>query len=83
VKRTQIYVEEALWQVMTLQARRKKTSVSEIIREAVREKYWPARRKELLKAMVGLWRDRHDIGDASAYVRKLRNRDRRSEPSRR
>lgn len=72
MKRTQLYFDEDLWDVVELQARLAKTSVSELVRQALREKYLPAKRAEILKSMIGLWKDRDDIGDSTEYVRKLR-----------
>ena len=31
-----------------------------------------SQRKKAMQAAVGLWKDREDIGDSTAYVRKLR-----------
>jgi hypothetical protein len=40
-----------------------------------RERYGAAQqtsRKQAMKAIVGMWRDREDLSDAGAYVRQLR-----------
>jgi hypothetical protein len=41
---------------------------------AVRDRYGAsqANRRQAMKAIVGMWRDREDLSDAGAYVRQLR-----------
>jgi hypothetical protein len=48
------------------------------VRNAIREKYSQnnARRKEACEAIVGLWKDRTDIGETDDYVRDLRRSSR-------
>jgi hypothetical protein len=78
MKRTQLYLDEQLWEVMKVHARISRSTVSDLVRRALRDKYLSPRRAERLKSMIGLWKDRTDIGDPTEYVRKLR-KDRRSE----
>jgi hypothetical protein len=49
-----------------------------VVTHVLREKYLSPKRIEILKSMVGLWKDREDMGDSTEYVRKLR-KNRRSE----
>lgn len=74
MKRTQLYLEENMWKLLEIRARQAGTSISELVRQAVREKYWhqPANRAQALKKLIGIWKDRKDIGDSTEYVRKLR-----------
>jgi Ribbon-helix-helix protein, copG family len=74
MRRTQLYLEDELWKALHVRARQSKSTVSEIVRQALREKYLgdTAGRKQALLSAVGLWKDRTDIRDASAYVRRLR-----------
>jgi hypothetical protein len=78
MKRTQLYMEEDVWKVLEMNAREQRRSISDLVRQAVREKYLanPARKSELLKGIVGLWKDRADLGDTETYVRKLRKGER-------
>jgi Arc/MetJ family transcription regulator len=80
MRRTQLYLDDDLWTVLRLQARIEKTTVSELVRRAVRERYSVDRekRKQAMEAVIGIWKDRTDIGDSTEYVRKLR-RDTRLE----
>lgn len=79
MKRTQLYLEEDLWEALRIRSRQEHTTVSELVRRAVRDRYLKkaAERHKAMSAIIGLWKDRADIGDSTEYVRMLR-RDRRS-----
>ena len=74
MKRTQLYLDEDLWLALHVRAKQSGSTVSELVRQAVRKTYAPssANRKEAMSAIVGLWADRTDIGDSTEYIRKLR-----------
>jgi len=74
VRRTQLYLDDRLWETLHTQARIRKTTVSDLVREALREKYQvdPEARRRAMMAIVGMWKDRDDIGDPEEYVRNLR-----------
>jgi len=74
MKRTQLYLNEDIWKALHIRSRQQGTSVSELVRQAVRDKYGssPARRREAMQALVGMWKDRKDLHDSTAYVRRLR-----------
>lgn len=78
MKRTQLYLEEDVWRLLQVMARQSKSSVSDLVRQAVREKYCvrAAKRKEVFQSVVGLWRNRKDLPDSETYVRALRQGDR-------
>jgi metal-responsive CopG/Arc/MetJ family transcriptional regulator len=80
MRRTQLYLDDDLWKLLHMIARQSGGTVSELVRNAIREKYSQnlARRKEACEAIVGLWKDRTDIGETDDYVRDLR-RDSRLE----
>jgi len=80
MKRTQLYLDEDLWKLLHTVARQSRTTISDLARTAIREKYsrTTVSRKEAAEAVIGLWKDRTDIGDSSEYVRRLR-RDSRLE----
>ena len=80
MRRTQLYLDEDLWKLLHTIAVQSKVTISDLVRTAIREKYNQnaLRRKEAMEAVIGLWKDRTDIGDTEAYVRKLR-RDNRLE----
>ena len=80
MKRTEIYLDDALHAQLTALARHQGRSLSELVREALAKVYGADRedeRKSSLKAIAGLWKDRCDLPAAGAYVRRLR-RDTRS-----
>jgi len=78
MRRTQLYLHESTWKMLHIRARQLRVTISELVRQAVQEKYEtsPANRKEAMQAFVGIWKDRKDIGDSTAYVRKLRKGNR-------
>jgi predicted DNA-binding ribbon-helix-helix protein len=78
MRRTQLYLDEELWSVLHRQARSRKTTVSELVRRAVRERYLSGaeERAQAMRAIVGMWKDRPEFADSEAYIRELRRDDR-------
>ena len=77
VRRTQLYLDDHLWNALHARARSQQTTISELVREAVRERYL-GHREERMKAMqefVGIRKVRSEP-DAVEYVRSLRRGDR-------
>jgi hypothetical protein len=74
MKRTQLYLQEDIWKTLHVRSRQQGTSISELVRQAVREKYAnsPASRRQAMQALVGLRKNRRDLGETATYVRKLR-----------
>ena len=74
MRRTQLYLEDDLWTALHAQARSLDTSISELVRRAVRDRYFgPLEgRKQAMRALVGIRKDRPEFADSAAYVRKLR-----------
>jgi hypothetical protein len=74
MKRTQLYLQENIWKTLHIRSRQQGTSISELVRQAVREKYGssPAGRREAMEALVGLRKNRRDLPDTATYVRRLR-----------
>jgi Arc/MetJ family transcription regulator len=78
VRRTQLYLDDDLWNALHSRAASQRTTVSELVREAVRERYF-GRRDEQMKAMrefVGIRKERSGTLDAVEYVQNLRRGDR-------
>jgi predicted transcriptional regulator len=73
VKRTQLYLDDDLWETLHILARQSRSTVSELVRNAIREKYVgdAASRKTALLSAIGLWKDRTDLPNAQTYVRNL------------
>jgi len=63
-----------MWQALQLRARQSGSSMSELVRKAIRDAYLGSSndRKAAMTRIIGLWKDRDDIGDPQNYVRKLR-----------
>jgi Ribbon-helix-helix protein, copG family len=74
VKRTQLYLDEDIWKALQIDARQRRTSISDLVRQAIRDRYGssPANRSKAMQALVGIWRDRNDLPDTGKYVRQLR-----------
>jgi Ribbon-helix-helix protein, copG family len=74
MRRTQLYLNEDIWKALHIRSRQQGSSISELVRQAVREKYGssPAVRRQAMQALVGIWKDRRDLPDSETYVRRLR-----------
>jgi metal-responsive CopG/Arc/MetJ family transcriptional regulator len=83
MRRTQLYLDDHLWNALHTRARSRKTTVSELVREAVRERYLGARdeQRKAMQEFVGTRRARSGSAgdaenDAVRYVRSLRRSSR-------
>jgi hypothetical protein len=78
MRRTQLYLDEQLWETLHAKAILEGTSISELIRTAARERYMGnlEERRAAMMGVVGLWKDRTDIEDTESYIRNLRDDDR-------
>jgi metal-responsive CopG/Arc/MetJ family transcriptional regulator len=74
MKRTQLYLDEDLWEALHTRAAIEKTTVSDLVRTAARERYVEdtEKRRGALMGIVGIWKDRTDLPDTETYVRSLR-----------
>ena len=75
MRRTQLYLDDHLWGALHSRARRDGTTISELVRQAVREQYLGSieRRKTAMKAFVGTRKSRPALEDSSEReVRNLR-----------
>jgi hypothetical protein len=74
LRRTQLYLDDSLWNALHAHARSRKTTISELVREAVRERYL-GKREEQVKAMrefVGIRKERAGDLDAVESIRSIR-----------
>jgi hypothetical protein len=81
MRRTQLYLDDDLWNTLHTRARSEGTTISALVRQAARERYLGNldKRREAMEAIVGIWKDRADLPDSTEeYVRSLR-RDTRIE----
>ena len=74
MRRTQLYLDDELWGTLRLRSQQAGTTVSALVRQAVREKYLTglAGRHQAMQAFAGIWKNRPDLPRAKAYVRALR-----------
>ena len=74
MRRTQLYLDDELWGTLRIHSQQAGTSVSNLVRQAVREKYSTglAGRQQAMRAFAGIWKDRADLADPEPYMRALR-----------
>ena len=74
MRRTQLYMDEELWGTLRIRSQQAGTTISELVRQAVREKYSSglAGRQQAMRAFAGIWKGRTDLADPEAYLRALR-----------
>ena len=74
--RTQLYLDDAVHGRLTRLAKQQGRTLSELVRDALARVYGavgPEEQLRTLRAIEGLWRDRDDLPDTNAYVRRLRS----------
>ncbi len=74
MQRTQIYLDPAQKRDLALISRRRRATVSELIRQAIEQflQKNPSGFEEAVEKSFGLWSKRKDIGNLSVYIRKIR-----------
>ena len=74
MRRTQVYLEDNVWDALQARSREPGLSMSELVRAALREKYLAgsANRKRAMEAIVGLWKHRTDLPETESWVRSMR-----------
>jgi len=75
MRRTQLYLDDDLWNALHQRARSQGTTISALVREAARERYLGnlEERRAAMLAFVGIRKDRKDLPDSTEeYVRSLR-----------
>jgi hypothetical protein len=74
VRRTQLYLDDQLWETLHARARLEKTTLSELVRQAVRDRYLGDReqRKAAMQRFVGIRRPQAGTTDSTEEVRRLR-----------
>lgn len=75
VRRTQLYLEDDLWAALHAKALLEGSTISELVRVAVRDRYMGnhEERKAAMLGIMGLWKDRDDLEETDAMIRRLRN----------
>ena len=78
MRRTQLYLDEDLWGTLHARARSQQTTVSELVRTAVRERYLgnQDQRMKAMQALVGIRGQTSETRDTEEIVRSLRRGER-------
>ncbi|MCX6621768.1 MAG: ribbon-helix-helix protein, CopG family [Acidobacteria bacterium] len=78
MRRTQLYLEDDLWNALHVRARQESTTISELVRAAVRERYFTKadERRSAMQAYVGIAKESLEALAATEVVRRLRRGDR-------
>ncbi len=75
MKRTQLYLEEEMARTLSALSRQRGSTVSELVRESVRERYMTGRKIDkgrLARQLAGIWSKRKDLKDIDLFLRALR-----------
>ena len=74
MRRTQLYLDEDLWQALHDRARSEQTTISDLVRRAARDRYLADldRRRQAMENFVGSRKDRPEFRNPEAYIRALR-----------
>ena len=74
MRRTQLYLDDDLWNALRARAREQGTTISDLVRQAARERYLDKLdgRREAMQAFAGIRKDTPDTSDSVKYVRELR-----------
>ena len=74
MRRTQLYLDDQLWSALHARAQSEKTTVSELVRQAVREQYLGdhEQRKAAMQRLVGIRKSHREGTDSTEEVRQLR-----------
>jgi predicted DNA-binding ribbon-helix-helix protein len=78
VRRTQLYLDDHLWNALHARARREQTTISELVRQAIRERYLDDRegRAKAMRDIIGVRADSDKRVDSTEYIREFRNDNR-------
>jgi hypothetical protein len=75
MKRTQLYLDEEMARLLAAESRRRGTTVSALVRDAVLKGYGrhaEQDRGEIIERLAGVWADHPDLGSSKEFVRRER-----------
>ena len=75
MKRTQLYLNDSLFEKLKKMGQKENKTISELVREGLEKAYFSVKQSEALETIRGLWGDRKL--DTARYIRSLRE-DRRT-----
>jgi len=72
-------MDEDVWKVLEVAASQTGCTISDLVRQAVREKYAQSAdaRRQAFQSVAGIWARRDDLPSTETYIRKLRKDSRR------
>ena len=78
MRRTQLYLDDDLWEALHRRALEEGSTISELVRQATRQTYLGNLevRKQAMMGIVGMRKGRPEFRDTDAYLRRLRQDDR-------
>jgi hypothetical protein len=78
MRRTQLYLDDDLWGMLHTRARSQQTTISELVREAIREQYLGnhGERMKAMQAFIGIRKEAANAPDSTEIVRDLRRGNR-------
>ena len=74
MRRTQVYLDDQLWDILYTRALKEKTTVSELVRQAIREQYLGNREQRMLvmQRFIGIRKATKAAPYSTEEVRSLR-----------
>ena len=76
MKRTQLYMDEEIFQGLMVLSRQKNTTISQLVRQAVEKVYGKNKKRSdkiaVLDSVFGLWKSRKDLPSIEEYIRQSR-----------
>jgi len=76
MKRTQIYLTDEQYDNLSIESKRVKKTISELIREAIQHRYNVKKEEDfdkIVRDVSGIWKDRTDIKSGIDYVNNIRS----------
>jgi len=80
MRRTQLFLDDEIYRILSALSRQHRKSISELVRQAVAEKYMQGDKvdkTQIVDQLAGLWKDREDLKEIDMYIRGLRKDTRR------
>jgi hypothetical protein len=80
MKRTQLYLDEEMARTLETLSRQKGATVAELVKTGLQEHYMPGKDLDkvvLARLLTRLWKNRKDLQNIDASIRKLRKGSRR------
>ena len=74
MRRTQLYLDDHLWNALHARAKNEKTTLSELVRKAIRDKYIgdQSERQKAMENFIGIREEHPSSISATKYIRDLR-----------